>query len=171
VADQPILEKGGLQFEMRLNSKHVFDRWHLDADYKIDQTGVRLILGPTPTPFTIQTMFPGNSHAMVSFKISHTNLTSDCYKTTDRYPVSKLFSSFYTHEACFAEGVEEASMDLCDCHFTAGNYFPRNEKICTPAMVKNCVRKKVVAADIGDEANRTSVRYKKLMHAVTKISL
>lgn len=101
--------------------------------------GIKFILGGSPTPFSPQFFVPVNTHAIVSFRQVHSEFISNCWKT-GQGPAVELIKSieYYTQEVCLVEFLEKRSYNICKCHFIAGDYFPRNDMVCTPEKTRKC---------------------------------
>lgn len=82
---------------------------------------------------------PVNTHAIVSYKRASLSFITDCWDENET-PTNEIFlpSIYYSQEVCMAEHLERRMFNICGCHFIAGDYYPRNDKVCTPLKMKNC---------------------------------
>lgn len=131
-------DKAVLTIESNLPIRHIMNT---SADEDPKHNGFKLLFGSTPSTFAATLAIPSNTHAIVIFHDVTRELNSNC---NDAKELIEPFHWWYTYETCLTANLEMAAKNVCSCHFVAGNYYPRNDVVCTPRMVKECVQPKVL---------------------------
>lgn len=141
---------------MHLPIEHISSSWNDDQMYGVDQLGIRVLYGTAPSPLKVPSTFPGNTHAIIRLRFMKVQLSTDCY--TDENAPHLVNQDYYSPDECMKDAFMDAARAYCDCDIIIADVAPRNDKVCDPVRVKDCVQRKVLASGIGDVANQTLVR-------------
>lgn len=143
----------GLSFELNLQHKHMASHWNDDQTYGADELGVRLFFDVAPSPLSSPPNVPRNTHAIIRIRLMKTDLATDCID--DKDPLS-MFTG-YKQAWCIFNMAVQATREQCQCAPVMADSTPRNAEVCSPAKMRDCVHKKVVASGARDTANTTLV--------------
>lgn len=129
-----------LSFEMNVPQRHMFTHYPTRNE-DLKEAGVRLIIDGNPTPLSQQIFVPSNSYAIVTYMPTYTVYTSDCFVYGNGPKLRFFTGDHYSPALCTYETLEERMYNICKCYFVAGDFYPRNDKVCTPAKTRECATK------------------------------
>lgn len=127
-------EKSLLRIETSIPSRHMFEDGSASS-------GIALMIGQHAGPLASPLMIPPNMRAVVTFNEREHALLKDCTGE-----VSALETSTKNYENCIASNVMNETTRTCNCTLLASGTHPRNEYLCTPKLLRECVRPNVLDA-------------------------